>query len=79
MSGKGKPARGAHIPRDDDGFAPALDPTESLDAARDRELRGLYGGQSARIKQLEAMVNLRHDASLDKHQPEVWPQMPLDL
>ena len=49
------------------------------DAARDRGLRGLYADSAARIKQLEATVNLWHDGSLDKHQPEVWPQMPLDL
>eukprot|EP00038_Savillea_parva_P000636 m.97455 g.97455 ORF g.97455 m.97455 type:complete len:207 (-) comp10216_c1_seq2:1233-1853(-) len=48
-------------------------------AARDRELKERYGTRVDDILQLEARVDMLHDATVDAHGPALWPSLPLNL
>lgn len=58
-------------------FASAPDPFEPPDAAQARARAKLYGDDAEFVGMLEARVNQTHDASVDRHGPQLWPALPI--
>jgi len=56
-----------------------LPPSEQLGARRLSEMRELYGVGCAMIHGMETAMQLSFDRNTDRHKPQLWPALPLNI